>query len=157
MCREHLDKLLAEEAAALTRLEGLLDQEHEFLVANDIDQLERASEARQNCVTELLRVEDERRGLCRMLNYSADQFGLEKLFTWCDPSKQLHAKLAASADRATRCRSLNDRNGALVNARMKRVEGLLGVITGRASQPKVYGRTGAYQTVATVSRLNATV
>lgn len=156
-CREHLEKLLAEEAGALARLEDLLGQEHEFLLANDVDELERAGEARQACVGNLVRIEDERHSLCRAMNVPADKFGLEKLFVWCDPGKTLQTRLAACAQRATECRKLNDRNGALVSARLKRVEGLLGVITGRANQPKMYGRGGTYETVAPNSRLNATV
>lgn len=157
VCRDHLDKLFAEEAGALTRLEELLDKEHEHLLANDVDEFERVGEARQACVANLVRIEDERRSLCRMLNVSPDHLGLEKLFTWCDPSKQLQGRLAACSERAGRCRQLNDRNGALVTARLKRVEGLLGVITGRAGQPKVYGRLGTYESVAPKSRLNTSV
>jgi len=37
VCREHLSKLLAEEAASLARLETLLDREHELITANDIE------------------------------------------------------------------------------------------------------------------------
>lgn len=147
-CRDLLEKLLTEEIGALTRLEGLLDKEHEFLVANSIDELERTGEQRQICVGVLVRVEDERRSLCRMMNVPADPAGLEKLITWCDPSRALKSRWASCADRAVRCRGLNDRNGALVTSRLKRVEGMLDVITGRANQPKVYGRQGGY----TVSR-----
>lgn len=157
VCREHLDKLFAEEAGALTRLEELLDKEHEFLLANDVDEFERTGEARQACVANLVRLEDERRSLCRMMNVSADHLGLEKLMTWCDPSRTLKNRVSACSKRAGRCRELNDRNGALVTARLKRVEGLLGVITGRASQPKTYGRQGTYEQSSPKSRLNATV
>lgn len=156
-CRELLEKLLAEEVAALTRLEGLLDKEHGFLVANDIEELERAGDARQACVGILVRVEDERRSLCRMMNVPADPAGLEKLLTWCDPSRVLKTRWAACADRAARCRSLNDRNGALVTSRLKRVEGMLDVITGRANQPKVYGRKGGYDVSGRSDHVLATV
>ena len=156
-CRELLEKLLAEEVAALTRLEGLLDKEHEFLVANDIEQLERAGDARQACVSVLVRVEDERRSLCRMMNVPADPAGLEKLLSWCDPSRALKSRWAACADRAARCRNLNDRNGALVSSRLKRVEGLLDVITGRANQPKVYARQGGYEISGRSEHVIATV
>lgn len=145
VCREHLAKLIDEEANALTRLEGLLDQEHEHLVANDIEGLDRAGEARQACIGELVRVEDDRRTLCRMLNLPADRTGLARMLAWCDPGATLQARIAECAERAGRCRDLNDRNGALVTARLKRVEGLLDVITGRQGQPKVYGKQGGYE------------
>lgn len=146
VCREHLAKLIDEEANALTRLESLLDQEHEHLLANDIEALERAGEARQVCIGELVRVDDDRRTLCRMLNLPTDNTGLERMLKWCDPTASLQARIAECADRAGRCRNSNDRNGALVSARLKRVEGLLDVVTGRQGQPKMYGKQGGYET-----------
>lgn len=146
VCREHLSKLIAEESQALARLEGLLDQEHEYLLANDIDALDRAGEARQSCIADLVRIEDERRALCRMHNVTADKLGLERLLNWCDPTQSLKPRIADCAERAGRCRHLNERNGALVTARLKRVEGLLEVITGRQAQPKVYGKHGGHET-----------
>ena len=156
-CREHLDKLLAEEASALAQLETLLDREHELLLANDIDALDRAGESRQACIGTLLHVEDERRSLCRMLNLPTGPAGLEKLMQWCDPSRTLQRRWAECAKRATRCRELNDRNGALVTARLKKVEGMLDVLTGRASQPKVYGRQGMFQQPRANQRVLASV
>lgn len=157
ICREHLEKLLVEETGTLARLEELLDQEHQYLVANDVDQLERAGEARQSCVIALVAIEDERRSLCRMLNVPTDATGLDKLLNWCDPSQQLKRRWAACADSAARCRDLNDRNGALVTARLKRVEGMLDVITGRAGQPKVYGSKGGYDSPGRSQHVIATV
>lgn len=153
VCREHLAKLVIEESQALSRLENLLDQEHEYLVANDIEALDRAGEARQSCVADLVRVDEDRRTLCRMLNLPTDRLGLERMLTWCDPTGTLQARIAECADRAGRCRNANDRNGALVTARLKRVEGMLDVVTGRANQPKVYGRQGGYE----AAQRNATV
>jgi flagellar biosynthesis protein FlgN len=157
VCREHLEKLLAEETGALTQLETLLAREHELLIANDVDELERAGDARQACVGILVRVEDERRTLCRMMNVPADKTGLEKLLAWCDPSRTLHRRWAACGELAARCRDLNDRNGALVTARLKKTEGMLDVLTGRANQPKVYGRQGSFQTPVRTARVLATV
>jgi flagellar biosynthesis protein FlgN len=157
VCREHLQKLLAEEFNALTQLETLLDREHELLVANDVDGLDRAGESRQACVGELLRVEDERRSLCRMMNVPTDAQGLERLLRWCDPSNTMQRRLGDCAERATRCRELNERNGALVTARLQQVEGMLDVLTGRANQPKVYGRQGMFQQPKANARVLASV
>jgi flagellar biosynthesis protein FlgN len=153
VCKEHLSKLISEETKALSRLEELLDKEHEYLLANDIEALDRAGDERQSCISDLVRVDDDRRTLCRMLNMPTDKTGLERMLTWCDPSATLQPRIADCAERAGRCRNLNDRNGALVTARLNRVEGLLDVVTGRANQPKVYGRQGGYE----VSARGATV
>lgn len=148
VCREHLAKLIDEETNALTRLEGLLDQEHEHLLANDVEALERTGEARQACVGDLVRVDDDRRALCRMLNLPIDRVGLERMLKWCDPTASLQTRITECAERAQRCRGFNDRNGALVTARLKRVEGLLDVVTGRQGQPKIYGKQGGYESTA---------
>ena len=157
VCREHLQKLLAEELNALTQLEALLDREHDLLVANDVDGLDAAGESRQACVGELLRVEDERRSLCRMMNVPTDAQGLERLLRWCDPSNTMQRRFGECAERAAKCRELNERNGALVTARLKKVEGMLDVLTGRANQPKVYGRQGMFQQPKATARVLASV
>lgn len=156
VCREHLDKLLAEEASALARLETLLDREHELLVANDVEELDRAGIERQSCIGELVRIEDERRSLCRAMNVPTDASGIDRLLNWCDPSHNLKRRWAACAERSLACRERNDRNGALVAARLKNVEGLLGVLTGRTNQPKVYGRQGGFESSTRVARVLAT-
>jgi len=91
------------------------------------------------CVGELLRVEDERRSLCRMMNVPTNVQGLERLLRWCDPSSTMQRRLVDCAERATRCRELNDRNGALVTARLKKVEGMLDVLTSVKSLAAKYG------------------
>lgn len=143
-CRETLASLISQESAALGELAGLLDREHGFLVANDVVALEEAMAERQHCVGTIVRVEEERRSMCRMMGYSNDLPGLERLLGWCDPSGSLKPLWAECAKRGARCRELNDRNGALVNARLKRVEGLLGALTGKPSEGSTYGRAGAY-------------
>jgi flagella synthesis protein FlgN len=157
VCREHLEKLLAEEVSALGRLTTLLDREHELLLANEPEELENAAEARQACIAELVRIEDERRSLCRMMNVPADAAGLDRLLTWCDPSQELKHRWALCSEHAASCRQRNDRNGALVSARLKKVEGLLDLLTGRANQPKVYGRQGAFESSPRAARVLAKV
>ena len=157
VCRDHLDKLIAEESSTLDQLLQLLDREHELLVANDVDGLDRAGVARQNCVGTLLRIEDDRKSLCRALNVPTDVHGLDRILAWCDPSKQLRRRWSEINERATRCRSANDRNGALVTARLNRVQGMLEIVTGRAGQPKVYGRQGAFESQPRAGRVLVSV
>ena len=90
-----------------------------------------------------LRTEEERRSLCRMHGREPDAQGIEGLLTWCDPRGTLRAAWAKCAQSATRCRELNDRNGALVAARMKRVDNLLSVLTGQQQDASTYGPKGS--------------
>ena len=146
-CRDVLSRLIDEEGRTLVDLVALLEREHELLVANrSAEALEDACEARQICMGTLLRVQDERRGLLRLLGLPDAPAALDDLLARCDPSGELKARWAGTLNSARRCRELNDRNGALVNARMRRVEGLLNVLTGERSTPNLYGPQGQVAT-----------
>ena len=139
LTRDHLARLLADENSALAEFEMLLDREHAALRSRDIGALEQLSDARQSSVTSLLKLEDERRSVCSMHGHDTDLTGLARLIAWCDPRRTLAGAYDECATRARRCRDLNDRNGMLVGAQMRRVEGLLGAITGEAATPRAYG------------------
>lgn len=131
VCREHLAEVLAEEAGLLAELRGLLDDEYEVLASKDAVALEKAVLARQEKVGALTRLEEHRRSLCSLHGYSPDYAGLERLLVWCDPRGTLVSRLRECAKLATECRDRNDRNGTMVAAKLKRVEGLLGALTGQ--------------------------
>jgi flagellar biosynthesis protein FlgN len=142
VCREHLASLIAEEATLLGELEGLLTQEQTVIGTKDVEALQRTTQARQERVGALARIEEQRRSLCSMHGHSPNLAGLERVMTWCDPTGTLMARLRECAERAVRCRDLNDRNGMMVAARLKHVEGLLGILTGRPNRPDTYGPRG---------------
>lgn len=142
LTRQHVEQLLGDEWRNLAQLESLLTKEHELLEAGDVEAIEAASNARQDCITGLLRIDDERRSLCRMMGFDADPEGLGRLLRWCDPANSLAAKWSACLEKAGQCQQLNQRNGALVTARLRRVEGLLGVLTGSNRSTSVYSAQG---------------
>ncbi len=146
-CREALASLLSIEVTSLAELATLLDREHGLLVANDVETLETVMAERQLAVGRLLSAEEERRDLCRMHGRGVDAAGIHKLMAWCDPHGTLKARWEECAKGAARCRELNDRNGALVMARMRRVESLLTVLTGQPQNAPTYGPKGAYAPV----------
>jgi flagellar biosynthesis/type III secretory pathway chaperone len=141
-CRESLDQLLTDEIRSLGQLQALLAQEHELLVKNDIEGLERAGTNRQRCVASLVQIEMERRSMCRALGHPEDHKGLESLLFWCDSGGDLKRRWAECAQLATACREQNDRNGMLVNARLKRIETMLGALGG-SREPRLYSSQGA--------------
>jgi flagellar biosynthesis/type III secretory pathway chaperone len=118
-CRCRLATLMAEENAQLAALEILLTQEYELLQARDAEGLERAGAARQQCIGHILRIEDERRALCRAAARGDDPAGLRSLLDWCDPTGLLVPAMQEYRDRSQRCREHNDRNGLLVNGRLQ--------------------------------------
>ena len=142
VCREHLAEVLAEEAALLAELKGLLEREYEVLGSKDAVALEKTILARQERVGALARLEEHRRSLCSLHGYSPDYAGLERLLVWCDPQGTLVSRLRECAKRAAECRDLNDRNGTMVAAKLRRVEGLLGALTARPARADTYSPDG---------------
>jgi flagellar biosynthesis/type III secretory pathway chaperone len=142
VCREHLGTLLTEEVDALRELEDVLRREHDVLGAKNVAAIERIAMVRAQMMGDLARTEEQRRSLCTMHGYTPDWLGLESLMSWCDPDGTLLSRLRECAQRATRCRDLNVKNGTLVAARLKQVEGMLTALTGGANQPVTYGPKG---------------
>jgi len=143
-CREQLGRLISDECTALNELSTLLDSEHSFLEANDVVSLEGATRERQRCVARIFRVDEERRALCLDLGRPVDLEGLENLIRWCDPKGTLTGRWAECSEAAARCRKLNDRNGALVAARLKHVQARLGTLIESRREAVTYGPRGAY-------------
>jgi flagellar biosynthesis/type III secretory pathway chaperone len=142
VCREHLGTLLREESQLLGDLEALLAEESRVLETSNIQVLETTTRARQERMGALASIEEQRRSLCAAHGFSADRAGLEGMMTWCDSEGRLLSRLRDCAERAVRCRDLNDRNGIVVAARLKRVEGMLDTLTGRPTRSDTYGPKG---------------
>jgi flagella synthesis protein FlgN len=140
---------MAGENDALNELATLLDREHGYLVANDVISLEGATRERQRCVARIIRVDAERVALCREMGRPNSPQGLEELVRWCDPQSTLAGGWAKCSAAADRCRRLNDRNGALVGARLQHVQARLGVLINGRRDAVTYGPRGAYAQAGT--------
>jgi len=138
-CREQLASLMAGQNSQLAALEGLLTQEYALLQANDAEGLETAGTARQQCIGHILRIEDERRALCRAAGHGDDPAGLHALLAWCDPTGLLMPAMQEYRERTQRCREQNDRNGILVNRQLQGVSGKLNVLDGGSQEGRTYG------------------
>jgi len=140
--RECLASLLSEEAAGLRQFEALLEREHQALAAQDMEKIQSTARTRQEQLGSLAQIEEQRRALCRLHGHSDDKPGLEALMSWCDPDGSLLPTLSDCAQRALRCRNLNDRNGALVTAMLRHVERRLAVLRGESNMTVIYGPRG---------------
>jgi flagellar biosynthesis protein FlgN len=156
LCREHLAELLGEEIVLLGELQQLLEEERDLIGVGEPEALHRTTRARQDRLGALARIEEQRRSLCTLHGETPDRAGLERLRRWCDPTGALAPRLAECLGRAVRCRDLNDRNGVMVAARMKRVSELLQVLTGRVTRAATYGPRG-YAGSARAGRVLGTV
>lgn len=126
----------------LAELEPQLDREHAALLARDLAALESGADSRQLLLARLTKLEDERRAACTLHGFGADKHGLAKLLEWCDPQRSLTNHYQECMARAERCRDRNDRNAALVAARMHRIEGMLSALVGEPNAVTTYGRAG---------------
>lgn len=144
ICRERLGKLIAEETLALTELCGFLEREQQRLSSSDVTALEGAIRERQHSVSSVMRLDDERAALCRELGHSADASGFQALLRECDATGTLAAEWARCMAVAARCRVLNDRNGALVSARLRHVQARLAALIQGRGETVSYGPRGAY-------------
>jgi flagellar biosynthesis/type III secretory pathway chaperone len=135
--QQHLNRILVEEAQLLSELQTVLEQETDILCGDDAEAIQRIGSNRHRCVDRLSGLGVERNDASRMLSFGTDRVGLEKMFDWADPSGALRARWSSNLELARRCKSFNDKNGAIVAAKLNRVQQLLGKLRG-ASPPPVY-------------------
>jgi flagellar biosynthesis protein FlgN len=147
-CRVKLARLIQEETTALGELAVRLDREFTHLKDSEVEALGAAMRERQKCVLRILKVDDERRELCRALGRPFDLKGLQALIAWCDPQGTLVSAWAACTAAATNCRSLNDRNGAMAGARLQHVQARLGLLIEGRRETVTYGPRGTCSVAA---------
>jgi flagella synthesis protein FlgN len=147
--RAHLQRLLTDEAQQLAKLAALLAGESATLRGDDAEAIERVGTERHDCTTTLARIDAERRDLCRMLSYTGDGAGFERLLHSVDPAGAMRQQWVANLAAARKCKEHNDRNGAMVSVRLNHVQKLLQAIRG-GTPPTVYSaQPSAFAVTAT--------
>lgn len=140
--QRQLQQLLNEEFRLLNDLEQLLQQETEALSGSDLAVMSSVGATRHRCVQELTRLDHERVDTCRMLSFGTGRAAVDRLFDWADSTGQLKTKWQANLEIARRCKALNERNGAIVTAKLGHVQRRLRAVRGTAPPP-VYGTKAA--------------
>lgn len=142
--QQHLGRILTEEAQLLAELESVLAQETDVLRGDDAEAIQNIGNNRHRCVDALSRLGVERTETGRMLSFGTDATGLTKLFDWADPSRTLQARWNVNLELARRCKAINDKNGAIVAAKLDRVQKLLGNLRGVNPAPVYSSRASRY-------------
>lgn len=140
--RQLASRLIGEERTLLERFAQLLEREAAALRTDEVAVIEGAGADRQECSSALLGLDEERRNACRMLGFGDGRDAFERLLAACDPSGDLERRWQSSRELLLRCKDLNDRNGAVVTAKLRRVEALLVTLRGGDAGPRVYGAGG---------------
>jgi flagellar biosynthesis/type III secretory pathway chaperone len=141
---QHLSRILAEEGRLLGELESVLREETEVLRGEDAQAIERIGDNRHRYIDTLSKLDAERADTCRMLSFGTDRGALHRLFEWADPSTGLRDRWSSNLELARRCKAINDQNGAIVTAKLGRVQQLLGKLRGSTPPPVYTARGGRY-------------
>jgi flagellar biosynthesis/type III secretory pathway chaperone len=142
--RQLLQRLLGEESRLLKELHVLLVDEAGILSRNDIDGISNIGSTRQRCIDALTALDAERTATCRMLSFGQGAGALTRLYQWCDPSGALDGRWHANLAIARKCQHLNNTNGAVVTAKLSRVQQLLMAIRGTSGSPVYSQRASRY-------------
>jgi flagella synthesis protein FlgN len=140
--QQHLTRILAEEGRLLGELETVLQEETEVLRGEDAQAIEHIGDRRHRYIDTLSKLDAERADTCRMLSFGSDRGALDRLFEWADPGAGLRQRWSSNLELARRCKAINDRNGAIVAAKLGRVQQLLGKLRG-TTPPPVYNARGS--------------
>jgi flagella synthesis protein FlgN len=135
---DHVQRMLSEESVLLDSLEQLLKQEAQILRGDEVAAIERIGSSRQECTRALTRLEAERADSCKMLSFGTGRDGFERLLKWCDSSGDLGRAWQRNLAVARRCRDQNDRNGAVVTAKLNHVQKMIEAIRGNDDPAPVY-------------------
>lgn len=144
LCRGQLARVIAEETEALGALTVFLEREHEQLSTSDVEGLELAIREHQLGVARVIQADQARVALCRQLGHEPNALGVESILHWCDPEGTLAPAWARCMDIAAQCRVLNERNGALVGARLRHVQARLAALVQNRGGNVSYGPRGGY-------------
>jgi flagella synthesis protein FlgN len=122
-----LTAVLGDMRQAVDQLAQVLEAERAALVTGNSEALDQAGARKQALMLQLEQLDAERQQLGR--EQTATQSELEPV--WAGIVQSLR-----------HCQLLNQRNGSAVNQRLNLVRQALAVLTGRAGESELYGRSG---------------
>ena len=141
--RSSLDELIDREFELAHRLSQALADESDALQQLDPGKLDRATDAKQQCVSLLSGIDSERRQFCTGYGLTPDREGMHALLTRADGTDgTLTGRWYSLLALLEACREVNRRNGAVVSAQRRRVDDALGLLRGDAANACLYDARG---------------
>ncbi|EED30855.1 FlgN protein [gamma proteobacterium NOR5-3] len=138
----HLTPLLSAELNSLQSLERALEAEYQALINNKVDDLERATVAKNAAVAAHRAQQEQRLGWMQGLGLSPDS-PLGDLVSHCGDHQadiELQNQLIGLA---TQCQESNRRNGGLILRLQDRTRGALDVLRREDGGPDLYSLSGS--------------
>lgn len=138
-----LGELLEHEFELAHSLSQALAAENDALQGLDPAALDKATDAKQQCVSALSDIESERRLFCAGHGMRPDSGGMHALCVEADGDNgPLITRWYSLLALLETCREANQRNGAIVSAQRRRVDGALGLLYGSNVNATVYDAQG---------------
>lgn len=145
---QQLSGALNHEADCLQRLLDILKQEHDALLAADIDAIERVTASKNQALAVQLEAESTRHRLLSQSSIDITDEGLLLLIAKCDNREQLTDSVSHLNSLTQLCRASNRANGRLIMQKQEQARGALNVIRQTSSAAPTYsgqGKTTATQ------------
>ncbi|HZX23600.1 MAG TPA: flagellar protein FlgN [Woeseiaceae bacterium] len=143
-CAGALETVIREALRSAQRLEAALAAERAALEERDAAALHEAGAGKQELLSRLDGLDEQRRRLLADHGYPADQGGIEALLADCLPAHPLRELWRELGKVAERCRDANAANGAIVHLRRRQIGRALDVLRGAPEgTAPVYGADGS--------------
>lgn len=152
---QQLSGTLNHETDCLQRLLDVLKQEHEALLAADIDAIERVTTSKNQALAAQLEAESTRHKLLSQASFDNTDDGLRQLIAKCDNREQLNGFVARLNSLTQLCRASNRINGRLIMQKQEHARGALNVIRQTSNAEPTYsgqGKTTATQANRTLGK-----
>jgi len=125
---QQLSLLLGQEIACLQQLLGILTQEHDSLLAADIDAIERITAAKNQALETQANATLERQNFTAQHTFDRSNEGLLQFIATCENSNSLLAAFDHLTSLAQQCSDINNSNGHLIRQRQMQTRGALNII-----------------------------
>ena len=150
---QQLSGALNHEADCLQQLLDILKQEHEALLAADIDALERVTASKNQVLAAQLDAESTRHRVLSQSSFDSTDEGLRQLIAKCDNREQLNDSVSRLNSLTQQCRANNRINGRLIMQKQEHARGALNVIRQTSNTASTYSGQGK----TTATQINRTL
>ena len=142
MAQQQLSILLGQETACLQQLLSILEQEHDSLLAADIDAIERATSAKNQALDTQAKATLLRQDFTAQNSFDRTNQGLQQFIATCENPDNLLQVFDHLTDLARQCSDINSTNGHLIRQKQMQTRGALNIILQTDASAHTYSDQG---------------